>query len=375
LDTLPEQNEKEPNNNTTTAQQLSLPIIIDGTIGKPGDTDVFRFAGRAGQKIVAEVTARRLGSPLDSLLRLEGPAGELLASNDDFQDKGSGLLTHHADSLIHFTLPADGAYAVVLSDSQRHGGDDYGYRLRLSAPRPDFAVRVVPSSITIRPGMYVPITAFVLRKDGFTNEVRLAIKDGPPGVRLSGARIPSNQESIRLSLGVPPGLSGETFRLEMEAKAVSEQGEVSRPVVPAEDMTQAFAYHHLVPTREMRVAVAGRGTLRGELKLASSEVVKIPVGGSAIVRVTGPPGFLSERVQLALGEGPEGISIKETIPGKGWFDIVLESQAGKTKPGLAGNLIVNITRTAEGVAQKKKQAARPAVIGILPAIPFEVVPK
>ena len=54
----------------------------------------------------------------------------------------------HADSLLTATLPADGAFYVHIGDAQRQGGPEYGYRLRISLPRPDFELRVVPSSVS-----------------------------------------------------------------------------------------------------------------------------------------------------------------------------------------------------------------------------------
>jgi hypothetical protein len=63
VDALPECLEQESNDSLRSAQQITLPIIIDGRIDKSGDWDVFRFAGHAGELIVAEVYARRLDSP------------------------------------------------------------------------------------------------------------------------------------------------------------------------------------------------------------------------------------------------------------------------------------------------------------------------
>jgi hypothetical protein len=108
LDTLPECLEREPNNQQAGAQQVTPPIIVNGRIEQPGDWDVFRFEGRAGDKIVAEVYARRLDSPLDSVLKLTDANDQKLMVNDDHEDKGAGLTTHHADSFISATLPADG---------------------------------------------------------------------------------------------------------------------------------------------------------------------------------------------------------------------------------------------------------------------------
>jgi len=181
LDNLPECSEREPNNSPETAQAVTLPVIINGRMDKPGDEDVYRFSGRAGERIVAEVYARRLDSPLDSTLTLTDAAGKQLAFNDDYDDKGSGLETHHADSYLTATLPADGNYYLRIADAQQNGGPDYAYRLRLSAPRPDFALRVSPSGLNLRAGLSVPFTVYALRKDGFTNAIDLRLKSAPAG--------------------------------------------------------------------------------------------------------------------------------------------------------------------------------------------------
>jgi len=147
LDTLPDGFDREPNNDASSAQKVQLPIILNGRMDRANDEDVFQVAGRAGDTIVAEVTARRLDSPLDSLLRVTDASGKVLAFNDDHEDAGAGTNTHHADSYLMVTLPADGPYFVHLTDTARMGGDEYAYRLRISAPQPDFALRVVPSSV------------------------------------------------------------------------------------------------------------------------------------------------------------------------------------------------------------------------------------
>ena len=184
--------EKEPNNRKENAQRVSLPVIVNGRIDQPGDWDVFRFDGRAGEEIVAEVSARRLDSPLDSLLRLTDAAGRELAVNDDAEDKGAALLTHQADSFLRFKLPASGAYYLHLGDTQGKGGPDYAYRLRISRPQPDFALRMVPSSINARAGATVPVTVYALRRDGFAGDIVLKLKDAPSGF-MPGRRRHSRQ--------------------------------------------------------------------------------------------------------------------------------------------------------------------------------------
>ena len=377
VDTLPEGLEREPNNSPATAQPVTLPIIINGRIDPPGDSDVFRFEGRAGEQIVAEVCARRLDSPLDSVLELTDAAGHQLAFNDDYEDKGSGLETHHADSCITATLPADGNYFVHIRDLQQQGGPAYAYRLRLSEPRPDFALRVLPSSLNVRAGMSVSVTVYALRKDGFTNAIELHLQNAPPGFSLSGARVAENQDKAQFTLKAPPRAGNEPVNLTLAGSALIAGREIVHATVPAEDMMQAFAYRHLVPAQELVVAVAGnpRPFAGSAIKILSSTPVKIPVGGTANVRVATPSGAFANRFDLELNGAPEGIVIESVAPVSAGIEIALHCDAARFKPGFKGNLIVNILPKippSTPGAQKPGNQRR-GLVGTLPAIPFEIV--
>jgi hypothetical protein len=377
VDTLPEGFEKEPNNFPAAAQRVKLPIIMNGRIDQPGDWDVFRFQGRAGEAIVAEVYARRLDSPLDSVLKLTDAKGAQLAFNDDYEDKGAGLETHHADSRILTTLPANGTYYLYLGDAQQKGGPEYAYRLRIGAPRPDFDLRVTPSSINANGGLTVPITVHALRKDGFSGDIALALKGAPKGLTLIGGLLPAGRDEVRLTLTVPPQPQPAPLSLSLEGRATIQGHRVARLAVPAEDMMQAFAYHHLVPASDFKVAVRRGAMLRTPIKVSSQEPLEIPAGGTARFQVqmpTLPSNFLT-KVQFELSEPPEGIELRNASPVRDGTEIVLQCDAGKAKPGLKGNLIVSIS--AERVAQAanaKQQANRQRVsLGTLPAVPFEIV--
>jgi len=376
VDTLPESLDTEPNNSPAEAQKVTLPIIINGRIGQPGDGDVFRFDGHAGEEVVAEVSARRLDSPLDSVLKLTDANGKQLAFNDDREDQASGLNTHHADSYLHATLPAGGAYFVHLGDTQHKGGEDYAYRLRISAPRPDFELRVVPSSINARAGVSVPLTVYAIRKDGFTDEIKLALKGAPAGFRLSGARLPAKQDQVRITLAAP-GPFDAPVHLSLHGSAILHGETITRPVIPADDMLQAFAYHHLVPAKELLVTVSGRGAFNSSMKIVSDIPVKIPVDGTSRVQITGRVGAMAGRFQFELSDPPAGITLGSTSPTADGVEVVFHAEAGKAKAGLTGNLIVNIL-PGKNPPLAQKQTNRPnqrraPPIGTLPAIPFEIV--
>jgi hypothetical protein len=344
---------------------------------------VFRIEGRAGDQVVAEVTARRLASPLDSVIELTDAAGKRLAFNDDHEDKASALSTHHADSLIHVTLPADGAYFLRLGDAQHAGGSEYAYRLRISPPRPDFALRVVPSAIHAVSWRLKPITIFALRKDGFDGEIALSFKGDPAGVLMDGGLVPAGQDKVRVTLALARWAAVEPLGLCLEGRATIASQQVVRTATPADDMMQAFIYKHLVPAEELTLLLPGSGTppqrpddpraFQSMWKLLVDQPIRIPAGGNAEVQARAPWDATRGEIQVELSDPPEGIVIDKASCADRTATIVLHSDAGKVKPGLKGNLIANGFQKRTVTNKEGKTREYRTFLGPLPAIPFEVV--
>src|SRR5262249_5405631 len=59
-------------------QVLTLPVpgTGNGRIKQPGETDLWRFNAKRGQRLIIEVEARRLGSPLDSVIDVLDAKGQ-----------------------------------------------------------------------------------------------------------------------------------------------------------------------------------------------------------------------------------------------------------------------------------------------------------
>jgi len=378
VDTLHEAVESEPNNRLQSAQAVPVDSVVNGRIDYAGDRDMFRIEGRAGQVLVVEVLARRLSSPLDSFLRITDVAGVEIAHNDDTEDSSFGLLTHHADSRVEVALPADGALIVQLTDAQDHGSAAHAYRLRLSEPRPDFELRLFPSAVNVPPGGTVPITVVALRRDGFGGDISLSLKAAPKGFVLSGGWVPSGQDRIRCTLTAPGTRTDRPLKLQLEGHAVIDGQVVTRRVIPAEDVMQAFIYHHLVPSEVWHVAMtAGRGGRAPPLAAARGRPVELPAGGRTTIplRAQNPRRAIPTGLGLELSEPPAGVEILDfTRSERGW-EMEVEIDGGQVKPGLKGNLIVGafVERTRGGSAGQAGRRVRKISLGVLPAIPFEVV--
>jgi hypothetical protein len=90
LGTYPEIQEAEPNDEASLAQKIAIPAAVNGRIqardsatsvgprAGRGDQDLYRFAARKGQKLVIEVAAQQLGSPLDSIIEVLDGTGQVV---------------------------------------------------------------------------------------------------------------------------------------------------------------------------------------------------------------------------------------------------------------------------------------------------------
>lgn len=255
LHRLPDDFDRETGRDAATAQEVTLPVVVNGRIDRPDDWDVFKFTGKANTTLVAEVLARQLDSPLDSVIKLTDASGRVLAFNDDRESLTAGVNTHHADSYLMAKLPTDGTYYIHLGDTARKGGEEYGYRLHLSAPQPDFELRVVPSSVSLALNATAAVTVYAMRKDGFTGPIRVTLQNPPPGLSGAAVTLPAGQNSVRFSLKAGPKPTPTPIALSIAGNAKVGDQDIVREAVPAEDKMQAFLWRHLVPASELPVFV------------------------------------------------------------------------------------------------------------------------
>ncbi|MBL9094399.1 MAG: PPC domain-containing protein [Planctomycetaceae bacterium] len=129
--TLPEALEKEKNNEPNRAQDVALPVVVNGRLSQTLDVDCYRFTAKQGQKLVAAVAAHDLDSRtlkprsmIDAALEVLDAEGRIVADAAD---------TLGLDPLVEFTVPADGAYVVRVKLVNFQGYPTAAYRLTLGA--------------------------------------------------------------------------------------------------------------------------------------------------------------------------------------------------------------------------------------------------
>jgi hypothetical protein len=128
------------NKSLQTAQSVSPPIAVDGACDAES-SDFYKITAAAGQRLSVEVFARRVGSPLDPMIRLLSATGRELAFSDD--EAASG-----ADGRLSYQFEAAGDYYLEIRDVRFQGGAAHRYRLRLG----DFPLPSVPYPLAAQKG-------------------------------------------------------------------------------------------------------------------------------------------------------------------------------------------------------------------------------
>ena len=111
-----------PTTSSADATAVTAPVTVNGWLGALEDVDVFRVHARAGEDLVARITASPIGSTVDTLVSILDLEGQTLATNDDFGTT--------RDSLAVYRPSASGDVLVRVIDANPSGGRHH-YRLTL----------------------------------------------------------------------------------------------------------------------------------------------------------------------------------------------------------------------------------------------------
>lgn len=130
-----EKMEGDGNDTFASPTPVELNSVVNGKIEKPGDVDCFRFAAKAGQRVVIECWAERIDSQLRGVIEVFNAQGQRLAVSRGY----TGL-----DPLVDFRVPVDGDYDVRLFDLSYLGSTAHFYRLDFDTlARPEFTLPCV----------------------------------------------------------------------------------------------------------------------------------------------------------------------------------------------------------------------------------------
>ncbi len=405
IDDLPSVVQTKPSQTVAMAQALTLPTAVDGYVDNLS-RDYYKFTVAAGQRLSIEVLARRLGSPLDSMIRLLDGKGRELAYNDDAPGIGS-------DSMLSYTFKDAGEYVLEVRDIRYQGGGNFNYRLRIG----DFPCVTVPYPMGIQRGVSANIAfAGSTAQEAQPIPVNVAADAGVNWIPL-GAKAPTGKSSGFAVVAVsssPEALEVEPNNEQAQATRVplgaslngrfDLPGDIDRFIFTAK-MGQRFTFAGVTRTQGSpsdlylkllkpdggEVAVADdTGTSEGVIDYtfpadgdytlvvedlfrrggpefayrvtvtpheekfslaASADTLNIPLGGLATVTVTAVRGGFGGPINLSLLDAPPGVTATPVVIGPGLVSTTMTIQCAADVP--AGKMYpVKIAGTSQaGAAQ------------------------
>lgn len=185
---IPVMRESEPNDLPSAAAEIAIPVIIEGTIGSPGDVDYYRLPATEGQPVAFEIqTPCELPPRFSPHLEGLNANGERLFDNIYQRIGGDGDdWVQSLEAKCLFNFDRSGEYWVRIRDlTSRNGSSQFAYRLLIRPQVPhagDITIR--EDRFNLVPGQAKKLTVTTGQEEGFEGQVAVAVENLPSGVTV-----------------------------------------------------------------------------------------------------------------------------------------------------------------------------------------------
>lgn len=173
----------------------TMPVSIHGKLDAPNQRDQYRLATTPGSKLVLEVFADRLGSPIDAVLELRNKDNAVIAAADDQPTT--------IDPRLEFTVPAGTEFVTaVVRDSLDVGNAHSIYRLVVTSgdkQSPEVSVVAKSDVANVALGSTSVLEVNVTRKN-YDGPLKLDLGTLPAGLTVSGTEIPEQSSGTLLQI-------------------------------------------------------------------------------------------------------------------------------------------------------------------------------
>jgi hypothetical protein len=265
LSSFPEVLEKEPNQDQKSANRISVPGGISGQLDKYGDTDIFVFTAKKGDKLALRAETLELNSPALVYFEIKNGKGNVLG-------KSNPQANPPDDQRIEFNVPDDGDYFVELQHLNFLGGPGETYHLAVQANDPGFELTCPLDRYDVPKGGGILIPVKVKRKN-YTEVIQLQIVSPQPGVLGLGS-IPAGKDTGVVALYARDDAPLGPLGLHISGQAVINGKTVTELVTIGDALSNSLANLTFPPLNwinQIDVAVTPQQPFRLVAKLAQKE--------------------------------------------------------------------------------------------------------
>ena len=179
-----------------TALNTTAPLAFNGVLTTKGNAAFFRFTAKKDQNLDFQVYARRLGSPLDSVLTVFDAKGKSLGNNDD--------AAGNPDSAVRVKIPEDGDYTVKVADQLARGGPRFTYRVEIAEVAPTLTLSIPDTARydnETRKSIVVPrgnrfAVLLNLNRDTFNGDLAVTFDGLPAGITALADTVPGSLSAV-----------------------------------------------------------------------------------------------------------------------------------------------------------------------------------
>jgi hypothetical protein len=311
-----------------TATELLAPFALNGVISQKGEEDWYRFPATKGVALDVSVYARRLGSPLDSVVEVCDAKGQSLAANDDAVG---------ADSALKFTPAETTNYFIRIRDTLGQGGRDFVYRMQVTPAATSLALKipeVARNDTQSRQFIAVPrgnrfATLISAKRVGFGGELVFGAEGLPAGVTLQADRMAANMDAMPLVFEATPDAPIGGKLLDLRATWTNAASKVVGKFHQDVELVQGPNNTTFYGTSVDKLCVAVTREAPFKLAIVDPKVPLVQAGSMRLeVAAERAPGF-DGPIEVHMVWNPPGVSSQPeaTIP-KGATNVFYQLNAG-----------------------------------------------
>jgi hypothetical protein len=366
--------EVEPNNQSDSVQKITLPCNIKGSFFPAADVDTFEFEAKKGEVWWVEVVSERFGLQTDpsivvqhvtgegadqkqtDLVELTDIASPVKISSNGYSYDGPPYNAGSSDILGKIEIKEDGIHRLQISDLFGGTRNDPGnvYQMIIRRPAPDFAIvgwalhmnlrngdrNALSKPFSLRGGTTMPIEVIVIRRDGFNDEINLAMDNLPEGVTATGLTIPKGQSRgimlLTAAPDAPRGLTIASFTgsAQINGETVVRSARMASMKWPVPDASGEIPDPRLLA--DIPVAVCGSEQAPVTVAAAEDKVWEVTAGESLTIplQITRRCEFSGNKMSMkTYGSGFEGNAAFDVPLDADASEAVLDLAKLKTTPG------------------------------------------